>query len=69
MAQILRENIAKIDKCLVICQNFPYRIFLLSMANVATATVSSILINFISSKLSLVKNLHHMVCYSVFNLN
>ena len=39
---LTRENIERIDEILVMRQNFSYQIFLLSVANVALATVSSI---------------------------
>ena len=34
----MRENINEIDKFLMICQTFPYELFLLAIANVPLAT-------------------------------
>ena len=38
----MRENIDEIDEFLMIHQNFPYKIFLLAIANVMLTTISSI---------------------------
>ena len=52
---MMRENINEITKFLVNCQNFPYQIFLLAIANLALATVSLILhsSNFLNADLSI----------------
>ena len=47
---LLRENIDKIDKFLVIHQNFPNQVFLLAIANVVPATVLLIIYSSNSSQ-------------------